>query len=175
MKSLIYRGYRVAKSRSLLGMRLWQLHAPRSYQQQGWACISNKHMPVKCMHTPPIYTYSQAATHINTDTQSFHKHQQHQQPLPAPFSSWASLGCLSVYIYVYTHPCTLWTAPVAGLRQSLCSVAAPESQSPQLLAHGRMSPQGHSPTLAAGTDTLAYTHTHTQTGVPVHPQTSRSL
>ena len=80
----------------------------------------------------------------------------------------------------------MWTAPVAGLSQSVYPAAAAGSQSPQLLAHGVTSPQGHSPTPAAGTGCLTgvytqihtHTHTHTQTlwippvtefRQPVHP------
>lgn len=60
----------------------------------------------------------------------------------------------------------------AGLRQSVCPAAAPRSQCPLLLVPGHTSPQGCSPTPAAGTDpfshtrtdmcTHTYTHTHTE-------------
>ena len=55
----------------------------------------------------------------------------------------------------------MWIPPAPGLRHSVCLVAAPGSQSPQLLASGHTSPQGCGPTPVAGTDHHVCTHTHT--------------
>ena len=67
-----------------------------------------------------------------------------------------------VRIYRSIHICRSWIPPAAGLRHSVSPVAAPRSQSSQLLAPGHVSPEVHSPTPVAGTDHHTHTHTHTE-------------
>lgn len=73
-----------------------------------------------------------------SQTERSQKHSQHQQPHPLPLSGragWRSAN-ENVCMYVFTR----WILPVAGLRHTVCEIAAPESSCPRLLVSGHLSP-----------------------------------
>lgn len=130
-------------------MRLPLLHAHRSKQHPGWACVPSRHM---CMyHTYILYTslYELPAIQINTDkhTEHSHKHSHHQWPQPALLSGWMGwrfIGGKYSCVYCLQSCPDLWMLTPS----SYC-------------VHGHMGPHvSCGLTLFAGTDTPIDKYAH---------------
>ena len=128
-------------------------------------------MYTKHMYTLHVYinTYIHGWSHRSrTDTQSTCEHRQHQQPHPV-LSGWAGWRATSENVYISIS--AQWIPLAAGLRHSVCPVAATGCQSPQLLASGHTTPQAAA--LLQLVQTV--THTHARACVRAHTHTQSWL
>ena len=82
-----------------------------------------------------------------------HEHREHRQPHPAPLSGWTGWRSSGENIYIHMY----YVGPSSSCVYSVCPVAAPGSQSLQLLAPVHTGPRSRCPTPVAGTDS----HTNT--------------
>lgn len=144
---------------------------------QRWGCHSS--IPHGCAWIPSRHThknthvqhniYRQLDTQISTDrqTQHWYKHKLPQQPYPVPLSGWSGGRSMSgKYMYVY-----IWLY-VQGQQLALGSTCPLDPRLPGSWPVDIQTPEVHSPTPAAGKDTLlTETHVHTHT----YAHTQRSL
>jgi len=162
-----------ARSDSPRKAKLLQLHGPGSASSEAEGVLpSGIHTPSACVHL----TYT-AGHRPQTDTQSTYMNTGSTSSLiPLPSLGEDDRGPL-VIIYRHTHVdhvvclyiciCdTMWIPPAAGLGCSVFPVVTPASPPPHLLAHGHMSPQGHSHSPGAATNCCTHRqmHTHACTG-----------
>lgn len=133
------RNVMVLNLETLTKARLPQLHTPMSNSSKA------EHVFPVCTHTQTcmlhthryIHTHRASCTDSNADTLSTHMNTTSTYSLTLnPSLADQGEGPLVGNMYIYT----MWTPPAAGLRHSVCPVAAHGSWPPQMLAPGYTSP-----------------------------------